>query len=121
MICHLANQVRINAGNMCYILSLLRIQLWANMMCEGFCNATWGTWHPLLIRFLNFGGEQPLNLFDQAVLGDALNPYIHQWGDTQQDAIEFVDWFRAQLFSHCDDGRISAGWLCDCTTFVAMR
>ena len=80
------------------------------MICDGFGNDHWGPWHQQLIRLLTYGGEQPLNLFDHAALGDALNPWIHQYGDTQQDAVEFAGWFRAQLFSHGDDGQISIGW-----------
>ena len=48
--------------------------------------------------------------FDQAALGDMLNPWIRQHGESQQDAAEFAGWFRAQLFVCNPDDQISAGW-----------
>ena len=80
------------------------------MMCDGFGLGHWGFWHQQLTKLLTYGGEQPLNLFDQAALGDMLNPWIRQHGESQQDAAEFAGWFRAQLFVCNPDDQISAGW-----------
>ena len=61
-------------------------------------------------RLLIHGGEQTLNLFNQAALGDMLHPRIRQHGNIQQDAADFAGWFRAQLFDGRPDGQISTGW-----------
>lgn len=79
-------------------------------MCDGFGNGHWGVWHQQLTRLLIHGGEQTLNLFNQAALGDMLHPRIRQHGNIQQDAADFAGWFRAQLFDGRPDGQISTGW-----------
>ena len=79
-------------------------------MCDDFGFGHWGAWHQQLMRLLQLGGEQPMNLFEQAALGDLLDPWLRTHGATQQDAAEFDGWFRAQLFDCSPLGQLSAGW-----------
>ena len=95
----LTNQVWSNPGNHCYIVSVLRAQLWACLMCDGFSTSMWGTWTQHLTSMLTDLGTQPLTLTDHAVLGEQLLPWLQTHDvHSQQDAAEFAGWLRGQLF-----------------------
>ena len=56
MISHLAGQIWHNPSNMYYILSVLRAQLWASIICDDLDLGHWGLWHQQLTRLLTYGG-----------------------------------------------------------------
>lgn len=99
MIKHLAHLQLSNPANLCYILSVLRSQLWASLMQDDFDAKSWGPWAPGLTSLLSHVGEQPVHLHSQAVMGTLLEPWFDGHTFTQQqDAAEFASWLRQQLF-----------------------
>lgn len=96
MIRHLAHLKFRNPDNLCYILSILRSQLWASLMQDDFDTMCWGHWHGQLIRLLTHEWGDPVQLLSQTMLGDLLSPSFV--GRTRQDAAEFAGWLRQHLF-----------------------